>query len=141
MSAVGDADCGMTLIESLVVLAILGLVSSLSVIQIDHALRLYSLREAVSAVAADMKMAKSRSIKSGQSITFSFNDDGSTYGWGSGSVRYLPAGVHLSSAQSGPIYFYPDGSSSGGTVIVVNGGGSRSIAVNATTGATTETPS
>lgn len=141
MSAVGDADCGMTLLESLVVLAILGLVSSLSVIQLDHALRLYALREAVSAVAADMKMAKSLSMRSGQSIAFSPNADGSTYGWSNGSVRYLPAGVHLSSAQDGPIYFYPDGTSSGGVVVVVNGGGSRSITVNATTGVTMDSPS
>jgi type II secretory pathway pseudopilin PulG len=124
----------MTLLESLVVIAILAMIGTMGVVQLQHALRVYTLRQAASEVTADIKVARGYSIRSGQSVGFYASDDGTAYGWGPTFARRLPDGVTVQVTGS-PVMFNGDGSSSGGDVTLVSGTIGRIIAIDPATGA------
>lgn len=132
MSEVGDGDRGATLLEMLVVLGILGLIGSLSAVQLRHTLDLYALRAAEGSVQAAVKVARSQALRSGAPVAFSAA--GSTYAWDGSIAHSVPSGVALSA--SGPIVLYPDGTSSGGTITLSNTRSRLALAVDSANGAT-----
>lgn len=132
MSAAGDGDRGATLLEMLVVLGILGLIGSLSAVQLRHTLDLYALRSAEGSVRAAVKVARSQALRSGEAVAFSAA--GSTYAWDGSSAHAVASGVSLSS--SGPIVFYPDGTASGGTITLSNTRSRLALAVDSANSAT-----
>ncbi|HEY1709349.1 MAG TPA: prepilin-type N-terminal cleavage/methylation domain-containing protein [Rhizomicrobium sp.] len=126
-SAHSDAS-GMTLIETMVVLAILGLIGSLSVVQLSHSLSRYSLHEAAGVLAADLRTARAQASRSQEEVEFSAN--GATYGWTSHAARLLPNGVRFVSLEGDPIAFYPDGSESQSTIEIGNNQGRLVIQID-----------
>ncbi len=112
MSEAGDR--GMTLLETLVVLAILGFISALSVVQVGRALDRVALREARGEVIAELKQARAQALRGGEPVTFAAADDGGSYGRTGHAMHALPDGVRMN--QVAPIAFFPDGTAQGADI-------------------------
>jgi Tfp pilus assembly protein FimT len=125
----------MTLFEMLVVLAIVGFISALSVVRLDRAVAIYELREARSVVATTLKLARARAIRFGEPVTFAVSGDGRSYGLSDGPLRDLPGGVVMQQPRGGGIAFFADGTSPGARVTLANARGRVSLVVNRDTGA------
>jgi prepilin-type N-terminal cleavage/methylation domain-containing protein len=132
MSAAGDR--GMTLLEMLVVLAIMGFISALVVVRLDRAVALYALRESESAVAASLKFARARAIRGNEPVVFAVNGDGTAYGMSDGALAALPSGVVLHPSTGAGVMFFPDGTTNGGRFEIQNAPGRVALAVDAATG-------
>jgi prepilin-type N-terminal cleavage/methylation domain-containing protein len=137
MSGAGEAgpDAGMTLLETLVVLGILGLVSSLSVVQLQHTLALFSLRQAASQIEYDLKQARSEAIRGSRIVGFSVDSDGRRYAWIGHELRVVPNGATLS--PNVLVTFYPSGGAAGGPLAVSNARGRVQLAIGGLTNAVT----
>ncbi|MBV9248246.1 MAG: prepilin-type N-terminal cleavage/methylation domain-containing protein [Acetobacteraceae bacterium] len=127
---VGSAQRGFTLIEMIVVLAVLGLMLMLVLTHGPaHSERL-TLEAATREVAGTLRVARARAIAQNRIVAVrlapnGFQMDGDT-------LRLMPPALLL----SGPsfIAFQPDGSSSGGSVAVQGGGMRDAIVVDWLTG-------
>lgn len=109
---------GFTLIEMLVVLAILGLIGGLAFPRLQQAVRTQEFRAAGSTVAAMLREARARAVRSGRPVRFAASPDGSGYSSDGGAGATFPSPIELSVAPAGTIVFYGDGSSSGGSAVV-----------------------
>jgi general secretion pathway protein H len=122
---------GFTLIELIVVIAIMGLmmvlvsVGSRPVSPATHA------RAAAQAIASSLRRARAEALTENRSIDFTIDISQRRYHWGSAPEGMLPSDLTLAlmtsrdelvSGSVGKVRFDPDGSSSGGRVSV-NGGG------------------
>jgi len=124
----------MTLLEMLVVLAIMGFISALVVVRLDRAVALYSLRESESAVAASLKVARARAIRSGEPVVFAVTGDGTAYGMSDGALASLPSGVVLHAPAGSGVTFYPDGTTGGGRFDLGNARGRIALVVDPANG-------
>ena len=133
MSATGRrGEAGQTLMEMLVVVAILGMTTALVFPAWVSPLRRIQLYEARAALVAHLRDARSLSLRSGEVVSLEPAADGRGYGWGTRRV-YAPAPV---SVAGDPITFYADGSSSGGTLKLSERERTMSVAVDPVTGLT-----
>ena len=129
MSGTGEAaasDSGTTLIETLVVVAVTALVALIGLPQMRQALLTLSQRQAVSVVAARLRLARAQALREDAPVAFVVAADGTSYGVLGGVATPTPPGVTVSiprgdAAASGRIVFYGDGSASGGAVGVSAG--------------------
>jgi prepilin-type N-terminal cleavage/methylation domain-containing protein len=133
-----DGEAGTTLIESLVVLAILGMTAAIGFPKLQQALAIMSLRQSLAAVTAELHQVLADALRSDRPELFVVSRDGRAYGGsGSGLVR-TPAGVEVRSNSGRMIEFYGDGSSTGGEIGISVGRRSRLVRVSAVTGAISE---
>ncbi len=127
MSATGER--GATLIEMLVVFAILALTAAIAAPSMDRALGRGGLAAAKAKLGADLRLLRGEALRRG--VPAVLTPGGTAYDAG-GRHRDLAQGITL----AGPaIAFFPDGSGSGGTVTLRRGGQSVAVAVDAATGA------
>ena len=126
-----ERDRGATLLEMLVVMGILGLIAGLGFPALRRPYEALAADTARSAVLADLRTGRAEAIASGEPVTFSVSSDGRLYGWGRRS-RLLPAAVRLQAAA--PVVFAPDGSSSGGHLVLLARRRSVELSVTAATG-------
>jgi general secretion pathway protein H len=122
---------GFTLIETIVVIAILGL--ALSVVA-GFAPRRHStldLSNAADGLAETLRSARATAIARSVPVVFAPAADGRGYRL-DGAYRALPQSVLLTAAA--PIRFEPDGSSSGGVLRLANESGARVLRVDWLTG-------
>ncbi|MBK1647378.1 GspH/FimT family pseudopilin [Rhabdochromatium marinum] len=135
---------GFTLVELLVVLAIAGLMMSLTPPLISAALPGVELKAAARRTAGALRVTRERAISSGQDQAWVLNIDTKRYQI-AGTQRdgRLPDGLKLQlvaaeremlSDQQGGIRFFPDGSSTGGRVILSRGDSGYQVGVNWLTG-------
>jgi general secretion pathway protein H len=120
---------GFTLIELIVVLAIVSLVLALVVPNIGQRSGKFALAAAAHNVAAALRLTRDQAIT--QSRPTLFVARGGAYGRdGDKRVWHVPQGVTLAfldsersgrAQPSGAIRFYPDGSSTGGTLALTDG--------------------
>ncbi|HXU99200.1 MAG TPA: prepilin-type N-terminal cleavage/methylation domain-containing protein [Caulobacteraceae bacterium] len=128
-------DGGTTLIESLVVLAIIGLTAAIGFPKLQQALAAVSRRETVSAVAAELRQARAYALRADRPTQFVIARDGRAY-QGPGSREARTAwGVELRPVTGRAIGFFGDGSSTGGALWVSARGRSTLIRVAPATGA------
>jgi len=132
MSAVGSEETGITLLEALVVIAIVAMVSAIVVPNMGRSLGLLSLRESAGIVQADLRVARATALRTGTEVTITPLRDGHGYDW-IGGTRHLPAGLSMSV----PMSFFGDGSIIPATLSLKGDGRRIGINVNATTGAVT----
>lgn len=142
-------DAGFTLVELLVVLAILGLVAGLAATTVpasrqqqasDLDLRLHGLR-----MAAGLKAARAAAINRGHDVAFAFNARENTWSInGIEAPTRLPLGFHLKLETArvalredgeGRLVFFPDGSATGGRVTLIRDTQHLTIAVGWLNGA------
>jgi general secretion pathway protein H len=121
---IGEGDSGgFTLIEMIVVLAILGLMLGLVISHGPlHSQRL-DLDSAAQDITRSLRLARSRAIAQNRTVTWRATPRG--YSLDGGAPRALPADVAMTTA--GGIGFAADGSSSGGRITLR--GGEREIAI------------
>lgn len=140
-------DAGFTLIEMIVVLAVLGMVAGLVLTRGPPRSAALEMRAATNAVAQALRVARTRAIMSNGRVMVAFDPRAATLRIGAGAPRGLPAGVTMSvittadlaSAQPGVggqagIAFLPDGSSSGGRVELATGARHMQVGVDWLTG-------
>ena len=108
-------QAGFTLIEIIVVLAILGLMAGLVLSRGPQRSGAVDMRRAAATVAGALRGARGRAIAINRTVAVRFDPNGTTLQVGDEARRPLPKGI-AAAAATPPILFRPDGSSSGGTV-------------------------
>jgi general secretion pathway protein H len=112
-------DAGETLIEALVVVAIISLVSLIGFPQLQQSLLALSQQQAVAVVAARLRAARADALSTDTPVVFRAAADGRAYGVSNGPATTPPPGVTVEPTTSGGgIAFYGDGSSSGGRLMI-----------------------
>ena len=134
MSEAGNPESGVTLLEALVVIAVVAMIAAIVAPDVGRSLALLSLRQSASVVQGDLRVAHATAMRTGNPITVTRLADGHGYDW-LGGTRHLPADIAIS--MSGPISFFPDGSMIPATVALKGNGRQIPIALNSTTGAVT----
>lgn len=124
---------GFTLIETLVVLVILGLALSIVAGFIPKGHGTLDLATNADGLANTLRLARSRAIARQQPIVFAAVPGGHGYVL-DGVARPLPSTLILSMVGTPAIRFAPDGSSSGGTVVLAAGNMTRTLRVDWLTG-------
>lgn len=135
----GEADAGFTLIEVLVVFAVLGLVAGLVAARGPSRSAALDLRAASGEVARALRLARTRAIAGNAAVPVVLDPVEASVRVGDGPPRRLAAGIGLSvvtAAGAGlpTILFAPDGSSSGGRVELAAGGRRVQVGVEWLTG-------
>jgi len=133
-------DRGFSLIELLVVLLIASLLIALVPPLFSGAVAGTELRSTARSLSAALRLTRSRSITSGQQHALTLD---LTQRWfsvaGSPRKRPIPSGLavqlltaqrELVNAERGRIHFYPDGSSSGGSIRLSGAGGELLVTVD-----------
>jgi general secretion pathway protein H len=120
---------GFTLIELLVVLAILGMTLALFTAYRSPWSRTLSVDGAASQLAADLRLARSQAIAGNRPVLVSIDMPGHQYRVGAGDVRHIPGELRMElltianerqSERIADIRFNPDGSSTGGRIVLVD---------------------
>ena len=138
------ADGGFTLIEILVVLAVIGLMIGLVVARGPPHSDTLDMRAAVDGVAQSLRAARARAIATDRRVVVTFDPAAHSYGTDPAAPHLLPvplgiAIVAASGAAGAPmarpgIAFLPDGSSTGGQVAFSLGARRRQVSVDWLTG-------
>lgn len=131
MSAAGN-DSGFTLLEALVVVAIVGMVSAIIAPNIGTSLDLLSLRQSASVLQADLRTARATALRTGSRVIVAPLRNGSGYDWVGGTRRF-PGDVAMK--MSGPIAFLPDGSMIPADVSIASGNRRIPVSIDPITGA------
>lgn len=127
------ADSGFTLMEMLVVLALLAVVAGIALPVARRQNDGVALRATAHQLAAHMRTARGAAIRDSAEKTLVLDAGGRRY-WVEGvtKVQALAKGVELRVA--GALRFYPDGTSTGGTVVLAGGGSAAEITLDTLTG-------
>ena len=135
---------GFTLIELVVVLAIMALVFMVAAPQIGSILPRAELKSGARQLAAGLREARSRAIQTNGDVVFSVDVDGRRYSMtGDGRAHLLPERINLSlftvqqeqsGGSVGNIRFFPDGTSTGGHVLVYGENAAYKVNVDWLTG-------
>ncbi len=116
---------GFTLIEVLVVIALIALIGTMTAVAMSGGLQGVRLRATSKDIASQLRFTRAQAIASGQPQRFVINPSGHVYaapGKRNGRIpqelRIAFYGARQASAQAGEgaIVFYPDGASTGGSV-------------------------
>lgn len=137
---------GFTLIEMVVVIAILGLALTLIVGYRPPWSRGLEIETTAAELAAQLRLMRSEAIARNRSVALELDLAGHRYRGGSGPVRPIPARLAIelltiagerTIQSAGGIRFNPDGSSTGGRIILAEGTRRLAIGVDWLTGRTT----
>jgi general secretion pathway protein H len=124
---------GFTLIEMLVVIAVLGLIAGIGFPAVDRALDRAEFRAAAARVELAAREARARAIGSGAPVAFGVPTGGGPIRR-QGDAFALPATMRLALPPQG-LRFYPDGSATGGQIVLTAPRGRMTMRVSADTGA------
>ena len=137
---------GFTLIEIMVVMAILALMLVLISPNFSTALPGVSLKAAARTLAGSLRHARSRAIALNEEVALAIDVEtrryaivgGKTSGKlpGKGEIRLFTAQSELIDATSGTIRFFPDGGSTGGGITFIDGERRYRVLVDWLTGQT-----
>ncbi len=131
-------DAGFTLTELLVVLAIVGLLVAAVPVLLQSAMPGARSLAAARALAGDLREARGQAIAGGNATVIRFDATRQSYLLEPGDrKRILPHAVPFSLQGARPaarIGFYPDGSSTGGVVLVGDAAQRHRVAVDWLTG-------
>lgn len=134
MSAAGNSEAGVTLLEALVVIAIVAMIAALVAPNIGASMDLLSLRQSTSVLQADLRVARATALRTGSTVTVTPLKNGQGYDW-IGGTRRFPNAIRVS--MSGPVSFMADGSMIPATISIASGSRHIPLNINSTTGAIT----
>jgi general secretion pathway protein H len=133
-------DCGVSLIEVLVVMAILALIAAVALPSVRLPSRGPPLGLVAADIAAKLRAARALAVAQNREIAFAFDAQARTYAVeGTGRPEPLPPGAGLSitttrqlvrSSEEARLLFFGDGTSSGGTIRLSHE--RRSVAITVT---------
>ena len=118
-------------------LAVLGLVAGLVLARGPQRSATLEMREAATAVAQAMRVARTRAIVTNRRVVVTLDPRTATLRIGTETPRRLPAGIAMavvSTADVPGIAFLPDGSASGGRVELEVGGRRTQVGIDWLTG-------
>ena len=115
MSEAGSGKSGFTLLETLVVIAIMALIAGIVAPNMVQALDVLNLHESARLLQADLRVARATAIRTGKAVDLTASNHGREYDWIGGS-RLLPPSVTLQ--MSNPVVIYPDGSVQAASMIL-----------------------
>lgn len=118
-SSSNRGECGMTLLETLVAVAVLALISALGFPALDTMRQRAMVRQAASQVASDLGRMRASAILTEAVRGIAIMPEGQTY-YADGAVRQTPDGIRL--AGEG-IRFFSDGTALGTDIAVAGRGG------------------
>jgi prepilin-type N-terminal cleavage/methylation domain-containing protein len=127
----GDSQSGVTLIEMLVVLAVVGLVSAIIAPSMTQSLGSLSMMQAARVLQADLRVSRATAMRTGKTTGLELVQEGRGYRW-IGGTRQLPPAVVLT--ISGPVSFMADGSAEPQSVSLAAHGRRLSFAMDGATG-------
>jgi general secretion pathway protein H len=138
------AASGFTLIELVVVLAIIGLSLAVVLPLLGRSVPGVALGAAAEEVRAALREARLTAIGEDRAVVFRADPAGGywldrQYRRVAAAAR-LPGALRLATAGAAPIAFFPSGGSSGGQVFIDAAGGRRELAVDAVTGRASPVP-
>lgn len=118
------------------------MVSLIGFPRMEQSLRIMAEHQTVSAVAAQLRMARAQALRRDRTVVFDVSPDGTAYGDRSGRLAPVAPGVVVdaSGAPGRRIAFYGDGSSSGGVILVRGANRRIRVAVQPSGGAVSVTP-
>lgn len=127
---------GFTLIEMLVVFAILALLLGLAPIAFDRLRDSAEYRDTVRTMMSQLRTARYRAVTEGREVLFTVDMNRRTFGLDANALRAVPqavqlratvAGAELQPAGTGAIRFLPGGGATGGSIEIVrtSGAGTR----------------
>jgi general secretion pathway protein H len=130
MTSRSDADAGFTLIELVVVIAVIGLALALVSIRSTPVGAATHARAAAQEISSALRAARGEAVATNQRVAFTIDVNHRSYSWGGRSPQGLPGdiGIALLTTQDqangavAQIRFYPDGSSTGGRVTIDGAG-------------------
>lgn len=132
-----DGSAGFTLLELLVVLAILALMVGLVMPVLGHSIERAGLHGATAEIRAALRGASTAAIAEGRMTTFRGDPAGGGY-WIDRQYHRLAAGpatpTRVAVAGAGRVSFFPWGGSSGGRIWIEGPRARSEIAVDAVTG-------
>jgi len=137
-------SAGFTLLELVVVLAIAMLLLAIAPPLISSALPGVELKAAARRVTAGLRLAREEAIRSGRDATFVIDVDSRVFDVDGGyrrsnlpdeiNVKLEAAEQEMLNDHTGGVRFYPDGSSTGGRVILARGDQGFQVGVQWLTG-------
>ncbi|MDD3445554.1 MAG: prepilin-type N-terminal cleavage/methylation domain-containing protein [Zavarzinia sp.] len=133
MSATGER--GATLIEAMVVLAIMSLGTLLVFPTFDRLAQAGALRQTAERLAADLRRTRAAALSAGTPASLVPEAGGVAYRIGADRRRDLPRGFTLAGAAA--VTFFPDGTARGSGLVVEGTGRRVAIRVDPVTGAVT----
>jgi general secretion pathway protein H len=138
-AAITGGDEGTTLIEVLVVMAILALVAAVALPSVRLPDRVHSLRSIAADIAGRLRAARAIAISENREVAFAFDAETRAYTVeGTGTPQPLPATIEISittarefvrDAQDVKVLFFADGTSSGGAIKLVEARQSVTITI------------
>lgn len=144
MTSRNRSDAGFTLFEILIVLVILGVVLGLVVSRGPLRSATLDVRSAASTIAQGLRLARGHAITTNRPSTFVLDTVTHSFRVDNAPPRYLPPNIEIAARVVadetgrgrlvGGIRFEPDGSSSGGSIALAEGGRRMSVDVDWLTG-------
>ena len=131
------SESGTTLIEVLVVVSIMALIGGIAFPRLQQTLGTLALRQAASALEANLRIARAEALRSGGRIVVSVAPDGRSYGWLTGPQTAVPGALSLSATPERAVAFFPDGTSTGGRFTMATASRAIGIGVDPFTGIVT----
>ncbi len=129
MSATGS-EAGVTLIEMLVVLAILALIGSVAFSGTPRIVERMAFHQSLSGLGAQARMARARAVRLNEPTAIVPARDSASYRVGADDVA-LPRGLAVS---GGPIRYFADGTANGARVQITGAGLRGVLTVDPVTG-------
>jgi general secretion pathway protein H len=124
--------CGFTLVEMLVILAILTFMASIVFPSLDKTMRRQTFVEAARRVEWGARAARAMAVAEGTPVVFAAAADGHGFRYAAHDER-LPDGVTLATPARG-IRFFADGSAQGGEIALSDGRFRQRLRVDGTLG-------
>lgn len=135
---VGDGEAGFTLLEMIVVLAIIGLALALVVPNIGQGPGRYAVASTARDIAGALRLARDRAITQDRTVQFIAEQSAFSVN-GDGDLQRVPRGIALGvvgaereeepNGRTDTIRFFPDGSSSGGRIDVTGAAAHYSVSI------------
>lgn len=130
MSATGS-EAGVTLIEMLVVLAILALIGSVAFSGTPRIVERMAFHQSLSGLGAQARMARARAVRLNEPTAIVPARDSASYRVGTEQEIDLPRGIAVS---GGPIRYFPDGTARGARLQITGAGLRGMLTVDPVTG-------